>query len=236
MSTVDTNPDHPDHDNVVPEAEMARRRRVFELADGMANLIKQLAVCADAYDDIGVPPTDWLELVADRVGGTLARLVHIIPTSALEMGWNLAKRSDGTSISDVVGASMGSGMFSELLAMLTRARGRDVAEADLDLAQALHPEGERMKRVIDRLFATAPKLETAAAQAPALECFIVLKSGSQIQGALSVTPEGTLRLLAGNAVNGKPVMVEYFFDYDQVASVAVLREVKATEGSRIVTS
>lgn len=97
---------------------------------------------------------------------------------------------------------------------------------------------EAMRYVIARLFAEAPKLtdedgSPRADQAPALECHVVLTSGQQMQGALSTTPEGTLRMMTPNQQidprtrqpMGLPVMVESFFDYDQVSCIAVVRPV-----------
>lgn len=100
-----------------------------------------------------------------------------------------------------------------------------------------------LERVIKRLFAEAPRLEGRPDQSPALDCFIVLKCGSQIGGALSTTPEGTLRMLAPNqrpverGRQAELVMVEHFFEWDQVADIAVVRQVTAhaEESPRIIT-
>jgi hypothetical protein len=101
----------------------------------------------------------------------------------------------------------------------------------------------RMRAVITRLFAEAPKLTGPDGtpdpkQSPALECTVVLKGGFQLMGALSLTPEGTLRMLCPNEMGRppRPVMVEHFFDYEQVADIALIREVKASGGSGIITS
>lgn len=107
---------------------------------------------------------------------------------------------------------------------------------------SMAPEVRRIKNVIARLFAEAPTLDDATDQAPALECHIMLKCGGQIGGALSVTPEGTLRMLS--LVQGKPThrgeaptvsAVEHFFDYDQVADIAVMRPISVENKSSIIT-
>lgn len=122
------------------------------------------------------------------------------------------------------------------------------AQDEENMRRMHNPEGVRIKQLVGRLFASAPKMTDASGkpvegQAPALECFVTLKAGVQANGALSITPEGGLRLLAPNeipsgqrGVPGKMVMIEHFFDYDQVADIAIVREVKASEPSRIVTS
>lgn len=100
--------------------------------------------------------------------------------------------------------------------------------------------------VIHRLFDEAPKLaagEGRPEQSPAFECHVVLKAGVTMAGALSTTPEGTLRLLSMNQVKGprgpEMVMIEHFFEWDQVADIAVQRDVKAharePEAPRIIT-
>lgn len=99
----------------------------------------------------------------------------------------------------------------------------------------------RMKAVIDRLFKEAPKLtddsgKERADQSPAVDCHVVLKSGQQIQGALSTTTEGVYRMLAANEqVDPKTrkvtglVMVESFFDVEQISCIAVVRPVTLSE-------
>ncbi len=110
---------------------------------------------------------------------------------------------------------------------------------DADMVRcAEDPATIRMREVISRLFNEAPKLEGAADQAPALEVHILLRSGAPIQfsGILSTTPEGSLRLMTPTKDgNGKMCMIEQFFDYSDVTSVALVREAKATEGSRIIS-
>ena len=65
-----------------------------------------------------------------------------------------------------------------------------------------------------------------------------------IQGVLSTTPEGTLRMLSPAQApnpNGRPgrpvaVLVEQFFGYEDVVSIAVTRDVKTEEQPLIVTA
>lgn len=108
-----------------------------------------------------------------------------------------------------------------------------------------------MRQVIDRLFAEAPKLldetgEPRTDQAPALECTVSLRRGVEIAGSLSVTPEGTFRILSkanvppGHPLERKPVMLETFFAPDEISSLTLIRELTMEEseiargGSRII--
>lgn len=101
-----------------------------------------------------------------------------------------------------------------------------------------------ISRVIDRLFAEADATRGAglgADQAPALECYIVLRPGVTIQGSLSDTPEGTLRMLSPvevNDPNGRPnakklVMAEQFFERSEVVAIAMQRDITSTTSNLV---
>lgn len=99
--------------------------------------------------------------------------------------------------------------------------------------------GMPMERVIARLFREAPKLEDGKGkeifgQAPAIpEVQIMLKAGGLVQGAMSVTPEGTLRtMFVSKDKDNRQVMVEQFFDVSDVAMVAVPRELPTLAAPR----
>lgn len=89
-------------------------------------------------------------------------------------------------------------------------------------------------RTIRRLLAEAPR---KAGQSPAIECAVVVRGMAQaMQGALSESPEGGLRMLlpTGPTQPGKmPEFAEHFFDYEDVAIVALLRPV-TIEAPRII--
>lgn len=96
-----------------------------------------------------------------------------------------------------------------------------------------HDHDRRMKAVIDRLLAEAPRLD---GDTPALECHIILRGAGAIHGALSTTPEGTLRMLspthvpdpAGRQGAMKTILAEQFFCYGDVVSLAIERPITAT--------
>jgi hypothetical protein len=84
--------------------------------------------------------------------------------------------------------------------------------------------------VIARLLAEAP---CAPGQTPALDCVVMFGNGQAVRGALSITPEGALRLLSPGTEGNRPLLVEQFFDYPAISAIAVTREI-TTEARRIV--
>lgn len=240
--------EHPvsDPDNVVPPNELDRRRRVMACIEELGDLHRDYADRVRELRELGVPATDWLQLLSthfpeyvqvlyQKYGSLLAGMVD---------GFLDARAANAkTGVDGLVAAFAGSATRSLSRSTITDYAGANapVAAHEVALDVCLSFEGMRMQKLVERLFAEAPKMTDGAGnpdptQAPALQCHVMLKAGGSMQGALSVTPEGTLRMLAMNKVDNRPVMVEHFFDYEQIADVAIFREVKATEGSRIVTS
>lgn len=87
-----------------------------------------------------------------------------------------------------------------------------------------------MKRLIERLLAEAPPLGAvgtpAPGQTPAIECIVLLSGAAQaMRGSLSTTPEGTLRMMSVGNEGNRPVLVEQFFTYEAVLSIALIRAV-----------
>lgn len=113
--------------------------------------------------------------------------------------------------------------------------------------ESIHKTGPRpLELVLERLFNEAPKLTDAKGQAvdgqaPALECAIMLTSGATMQGVLSRTPEGTLRMMSPIEVkdprSGRPksAFAEQFFMIDDVITIALQRDI-AADASRIISS
>lgn len=128
----------------------------------------------------------------------------------------------------------------ELMLLWWQAWGEIFPVAKMRLAH-----GEPMKQLIGRLFEEAPKMTDASGkampgQSPAMpDVILTLKCGQQLSGALSTTPEGTLRMMTPNEIQtqhgNKKVMVEQFFDYADVAMIAVLREHPQIATSRIIS-
>lgn len=111
---------------------------------------------------------------------------------------------------------------------------------------ALKAGDEPMQQLLGRLFAEAPKLtdgkgHEVPGQAPALPfCQVTLKSGAQLQGVLSTTPEGLYKVgIPGTMPAGrgeKAVLVENFFDLSDVALLSVPRDLETKVASGIVHS
>lgn len=115
----------------------------------------------------------------------------------------------------------------------------------------------RMRITIRRLFETAPRMTSPdgapdPSQAPALPCHVVLRGSSlpPIEGVLSTTPEGGLRFLSPVEIEDKDapapshpraprptktVLCEQFFDYCDVVTVMIQRDIKATPGSGLIS-
>lgn len=242
----------------VPMNELERRRRTLAAIEALSHECALASSHMMELRELGVPASDWLPLLAryapplvqsleKRFGGYLGGFID---------GLLDARAAQATNGVDGVIAAMAGHFTRHMNPVILEPKPTDnpVDFPERESSEILVDntgtyEAIRMKAVIARLFAEGPKLENPDGtprddQAPALECVIVLKAGQQINGALSVTPEGTLRLLAANQVQrakGGPaelVMVEHFFDYEQVADIAVLRKVSATpvETSRIHTA
>jgi hypothetical protein len=87
---------------------------------------------------------------------------------------------------------------------------------------------------IQRLFREQPS-PLGDDQAPSLECAVMFHGGFSIQGVLSETPDGGLRMLSpspnpndARPQRGKVIMTESFFDYSDIVSVGVRREIEVT--------
>lgn len=100
-----------------------------------------------------------------------------------------------------------------------------------------------MTSMISRLFREAPpvdemgpgghilrtltsKAEADGAALPSmLECQLVLAGGLQLAGILTTTPENALRLMTpAKRGDNVLVMVDYYFDYSDVLTIAIQRE------------
>lgn len=294
--TDDLAPEGASPDNVVPQEEMARRRRVLQLAEDVADLFNDIGERVLELRTLGVPTTDWVPIMTEQFSDRF----HVaagegLTRSGLPALFDVAVRYLSTPEGEGEGYQMtkddyvaagkigmaaadtrfiGGGIMGvfEVLAPLLMSffGGKDKATSPPgvdgskvyvpatmlagvqtqvqeyvppDVSRFLSPDAVRTKRLLDRLFAEAPKLPGREDQAPALECSVMLKAGGSMQGSLSTTPEGGLRLLAVNEIKKPgqpptPIAVEHFFDYEQVADVAVFREMttSANPESRIITS
>jgi hypothetical protein len=230
--------------NVIPENELERRRMAMSAMEEIQDAVKEIADRVRELHELGVPADEWLPSVASSG----PRWMQVLSD---RWGTMLSNVIEGFIAARAAGAQTpAEGMFaaisSDVLKAASRPRGEPVVMPTA--ADEYWAPEQRMRAVIDRLFAEAPKLTHPDGtprddQAPALECQIMLRAGGQIGGSLSVTPEGTLRMLSPMQLpkrGGAPelAMVEHFFTYEEVADLAVIRKVDTTpaETTRIVTA
>lgn len=104
-----------------------------------------------------------------------------------------------------------------------------------------------MKNLIDRLLRESRDAMTAAAVPHPLmphgalngflECQLVLKGGYAVAGVLTTTAEGTLRMLApAQKSNGDTLMADHYFDYDDVLTIVIGRDLPVATHPRPVSS
>jgi hypothetical protein len=245
--TDDLNAEHPN--------ELAKRRRVRELTEQIADLCKDAGERFLELQDIGVDTRDIVQLVSSHFsaqvresfeGSSQSGVAFALdslyfgcttphPTNDEERRIQAKRYGAMMSKYDLGGAEGVRAVYSQAQTLIDR-RTRDPS-----LGRTA------MERVIDRLFAEAPKLEGSNGkpvdgQAPALECFIVLRTGPTISGVLSQTPEGLLRMLSPTEITDpktkrlRTVFAEQFFHVSDVLTVVLQREVTGSMGSQIVSS
>ncbi len=238
--------DTPSPDNVVPETEMARRRHVHELADKIADGLTTLGSgLLKLRNEMGLPMPEIVQLITART-----------PPGLMEQLQRLQESVEGDFekyLDDHVGHGPTASTFpfpmppgyvpsdpeaaADREQVLRDAHERSVRSCD-DLSGV-----RRMRMVIDRLFDEAPKLTDGAGkpvegQAPALQVHLVMRANiPPIQGVLSKSPEGLLRLMTPDEVpdtspGARPntkrrIFMEQFFDYSDVVSICIEREIKA---------
>ena len=248
-----------ERENVVPESEMARRRRVNELLEDISDLTNDLTERAkDLYGIVNGLP-EFVDLVSQSVGPE--RFGAVLP---------IFQDYLGKIVSNMIAGKPPTNKFEEgLIGFLAKIGGHigdaaskvrggresnneddDRHEVPLgDYVDLAHPSEQRKKAILLRLFEEAPKLEHPdgtpdISQAPAIECHVLLRGApSPVHGSLSVTKEGMLRMLTPatreSTRHGRkveiPILCEQFFDVADVVSIMLERAVAADTGS-IITS
>lgn len=122
-----------------------------------------------------------------------------------------------------------------VLASLLELRSRSAEVADDHVCE---PSPRPVEAAIRRSMAEATS--PIPGQTPAIQAAIMFFGGRSIEGVLSETPEGGLRLMSpAEPMTGGPrshiQMVEQFFGYEDVVIFA-LRRVLTLEEARIITS
>lgn len=169
-------------------------------------------------------------LAGDMVAGLVERYGHYA-VGVLEALLFWAKTGKAPDTADAIG----------IVARELTATGR---YAEDEVTEEPPPWESKMRKQIHKLFDEAPKMTDASGnpdptQAPAVICHVILVGQIQpLYGVLSETPDGLLRMLQKAQVQGergtKEAVLESFFEYRDVLSVMVEREVKAERGSSIL--
>lgn len=250
-----------ERENVVPEAEMARRRRVNELLEDISDLTNDLTERVKDLSGIVNDESELFDLVSQsvgdhRFGAVLSNMMPIFQNYLGKMVSNMIAGNPPRNKFEegLVGflAKLG-GHIGEAASKIRDVR-EDIADDDDDDEVPLGsylvtPSEQRKKALILRLFEEAPKLESPdgtpdISQAPAIECHVLLRGApSAVHGSLSVTKEGMLRMLTPatreSTRHGRkveiPILCEQFFDVADVVSIMLERAVAADTGS-IITS
>lgn len=244
-----------DRENVIPEAEMSRRRRVNELLEDISDLTNDLTERAKELYGIVNGVVEFVDLVSQSVGPE--RFGAVLP---------IFQDYLGKIVSNMIAGKPPTNKFEEgLIGFLAKIGGhigdaaskvrggRDDEDDDDDDDDEVPLEDfvseQRKKALILRLFEEAPKLENPdgtpdISQAPAIECHVLLRGApSPVHGSLSVTKEGMLRILTPATIESTrhgrkvviPILCEQFFDVADVVSIMLERGVAADTGS-IITS
>lgn len=238
--------------------DLSKRRRVNELTEQIADLCKDAGERFLELHDIGVDTRDVVQLVASHLRPEVRDMIldqsdslsfsvdtmYMVATTPLpkndddrreaskKYAATMAKYETAFTGGGGAGGIVGT-MYNQVQELVDR-KVRDPSLGRLP-----------MDKVIDRLFAEAPKLLDnnglpIEGQAPALECFIVLIGGITIQGSLSRTPENTFRMLTPTDIQDpktkrqRTVMAEQFFTINEVVSIVLQREMSMSAGSSII--
>lgn len=208
-------------DVVVPEHELRRRRAVMEFAELAAQATTHLITALRSLGEAGVSVDEIVALVFANLPPREADLLEcqkpLIPAV-----YEALFTSNGQMLQDHGDSILGA------LSISTRVMSAVRSAAD--------GKASPMGKVIGRLFEEAPKLEGGdgkpiEGQAPAIpEVAVMLRNGHQVQGAMSMTPEGAFRVMSPAMMDKKRVMVETFFESADVEAIAVVRQIEMSAG------
>jgi len=235
--------------------DIARRNRVLLLTHDIADLVMDIgARVKELRSELYVSTNDIVDLtfehmppkLAEKFAGSQDLIATLIDLFALA-----AEMPDNPTDAEK------SAYFAKMGVVFDQARpeldGIGLGGIAGNLQRSIRALAEepglrksKMEKLIDRLFADAPKLEHADGrpvedQAPAIECYVILRTLQvPINGVLSKTPEGCLRLMTPTEVldsetkRTKRVFAEQFFEIEDVVTIALRRDI--TAASRIVSS
>ena len=226
--------------------ELSRHRRIIQTAKNAASLAVEGARLYDELRKEGLSPTAAMTEVAKHVPAlhrtkmskerTMAYLGFSLESIRMGLDDSLSPEEKLARLKELVATEPA---LSDVKITLTDADGEVIDEIRRVPFEFGAPEPP-LKATIKRLFSEAES--PLSDQAPALECWILLHGlPTSIHGSLSETPEGELRMLSpAPAPSGRPgavMMVEQFFCYGDVLSIAVQRAVDVVlDEPRIIRS
>lgn len=208
---------------------------VYEAADRVSEIRKLglsfEGVAARVWSHLGAAAVDALsaEQFATLYGGILSLTSAFYVTVEGESDADRLRR-----IARIGGGQTTDGTASRFMEAAERMADRIDAEA---VPPFLAPRS--IETTIRRLLTDAPA--PLPNQAPALECAIMLVNGHPVEGILSESPDGGLRMMSANTdprianERGVTHMIEQFFDYADVICIAVRRKI-TIERSPLVTA
>lgn len=250
-----TDADTPTLPTTTETNDIAKRRRVHELTSDLADLAKDAADRFVELHDIGVDTRDVVRLLLDH-------LPHARETfSGQEDGlsWSIDschaaliaprnptddQRREFARLYNVLLGKYRSTMDGSEMGDMADRLSHQLTKLERDPSHRRSP----MRNLIYRLFDEAPKLtddtgKPVEGQAPAVDCSVILRTlPMQLSGALSKTPEGTLRLLSPTEIQdpqtkrSKVVMAEQFFEIDDVLTIVLQRDISMSQSERRIIS
>lgn len=242
----------------LPDDELATRRIIsdhaqslWSAAEQFVKVVGQMKELGMSYEDIGdalwtrLPAATAVAFPQEQVAVSFGIVAESIAASTTNVGGETdderLKRQRSAWMDTFGQMPELRGVASSMSAMMDRFGTRSAAaswnaklleqEAAAGFANtaAVWPPPGRAERLIKGLLAASKK---TPGQTPAIECAVMLRGMPQaMQGALSETPEGGLRMLSPSP----GVLVEQFFDYADVLVVAVQRAV-TLDGPSIIRS
>lgn len=194
--------------------ELEQRRMIAACAVNSAKGIEALVELLRVMTSMGLTPEQIVDAISSHLDLGVAEILRPLKEQILaDYAWVFAGTDPGL-------AGMAGGISMVKAAMLDR-----------------HAP---MRKLIDRLFSEAPKLENpdgtaVQGQAPALpEVAVHLASGHEMQGVLSMTPEGVFKMMSIASQGHHRIMLEQFFGIEDIDCVGLVRRAEPAQASLIV--
>ena len=242
-------------DNVIPENELARRRRVLQLSDEIVDLCKDLVDRASEFRDLGVPARDWWPLILEHapeklrsyadhpfqrmIAATLIdAMVQMSRGEPVKFDFDLTRLfeaardgddagdDDDDDDGDGYGYDDADGPPGGLLSRLLPLLMGFLTSRPSTTPPSIVPASGLLAEICGHLDA-APKVKEQ--DAPAIECTLLLRgaAGPAIGVLSRAKSMGVFRMLSPASIAGKQVMVEQFFSYADIVSFALIRPIEA---------